>query len=448
MASGNKYRENREKIDVALRGFVTDNRQIVYLLVKDAIEQNKVPLKAVLLQANGRIRFKRIEDILETLDAWTLISFMLDSWEDVFEPNINALGVTFKLVDKVRHIRNDYAHEKADYDDDGYVSDALEAISNLGVGLQTATLPKPSPPANTGERQKPAEQPQRAKRQNPSTRKERQVTLELLPPQRPSGVGRPTINQQPTPPPPQQPPPPQPMPTQTVTPTDLIPDVEFVENPEPRCACVLLVDVSTSMHGEKINQLNEGLVTFANDIRQDPLASIRTEVAIITFGIGVNIVQDFVTADQFVPPTLIANGRTNMAEGINFALDKIEERKDAYRRNGVDYYRPWLFLMTDGKPTERPAVVDAAATRLKQTVDDNGVAAFSVGVEGADMKKLREISPRPPFLLDGLNFQPMFQWLSRSMSRVSSSRTTDEIQLIRDEHEEEDVQAIRAWAVV
>ena len=276
------------------------------------------------------------------------------------------------------------------------------------------------------------------------------MILDLQPPERRSGGGQSTPNQQPTPPqqtPNQQPAPPPP-PAQQVPPAHLIPDVEFVENPDPRCACVLLVDVSTSMYGDKINHLNAGLETFANEIQRDPLASIRTEVAIITFGSQVRMVQDFVTADQFVPPTLVANGTTNMAEGINFALDKIEERKAVYRRNGVDYYRPWLFLMTDGKPTERQATVDAAATRLKETAAANGVAAFSVGVMGTDMNKLAEISPRPPFHLDGLKFQPMFEWLSRSMSRVSSSRTSDEIRLIRDEHEEEDVRAIKAWAVV
>lgn len=264
------------------------------------------------------------------------------------------------------------------------------------------------------------------------------MTLELQPPERPSGVGRPTPNQQPTPPPPQQP----------MPPPDLIPDVEFVENPEPRCACVLLVDVSTSMYGDKINHLNAGLATFADEIQQDPLASIRTEVAIITFGSEVRMVQDFVTADQFFPPTLAANGTTNMAEGINFALDRIEERKAVYRSNGVDYYRPWLFLMTDGNPTGPQAEVDAAAIRLEQTVAANGVASFSVGVRGANMNKLAQISPRRPFLLNGLAFGPMFQWLSSSMSRVSSSRTSDEVMLIRDDHQEEDVQAIKAWAVV
>ena len=45
--------------------------------------------------------------------------------------------------------------------------------------------------------------------------------------------------------------------------------------------------------------LNRGLVDFYLAIRKDQLASIRCEVAIITFGSNAELVQDFVTADRF-----------------------------------------------------------------------------------------------------------------------------------------------------
>jgi uncharacterized protein with von Willebrand factor type A (vWA) domain len=38
---------------------------------------------------------------------------------------------------------------------------------------------------------------------------------------------------------------------------------EFVDNPEPRCPCLLLLDTSASMAGRRINELNAGLETFA-----------------------------------------------------------------------------------------------------------------------------------------------------------------------------------------
>ena len=223
--------------------------------------------------------------------------------------------------------------------------------------------------------------------------------------------------------------------------TELIPDeIQFAENPEPRCPCVLVVDVSSSMYGKPIDALNEGLARFTEELNNDPLASLRVEVAIITFGSTAEVAQDFVTADQFEAPTLVANGITMMSAGINLALNKIEERKRMYRDNGIDYYRPWLFLMTDGAPTEEQEVVNAASENLKRAESEKRVAAFSVGVEGADMDALTEISPRRPLMLKGLDFSSMFVWLSQSMSRVSASRTDDEIAL--------DTEGLNDWAAI
>src|SRR5438874_2501756 len=97
--------------------------------------------------------------------------------------------------------------------------------------------------------------------------------------------------------------------------------VEFATNPEPRCACVLLLDVSGSMHGTPISALNDGLRAFAGDLQTDALARQRVEVAIVTFGgDGVQVEQEFVTAGDFTPTTLRAGGSTPMGAGIDRAL--------------------------------------------------------------------------------------------------------------------------------
>ncbi len=124
--------------------------------------------------------------------------------------------------------------------------------------------------------------------------------------------------------------------------------VDFAENPEPRCPCVLLLDTSGSMQGAPIEALNQGLLSFKDELTKNPLASRRVEVSIVTFDRNINVVQDFVTADQFTPPILTAQGLTTMGAGIHKSLDLIQERKAQYRSNGVAYYRPWIFMITDG----------------------------------------------------------------------------------------------------
>jgi len=76
----------------------------------------------------------------------------------------------------------------------------------------------------------------------------------------------------------------------------------FAENPEPRVPCVLLLDVSGSMAGQSINELNAGLVTYKDELAADALAAKRVEVAVVTFGGEVQTVVDFTTAEQFLRP--------------------------------------------------------------------------------------------------------------------------------------------------
>ena len=199
--------------------------------------------------------------------------------------------------------------------------------------------------------------------------------------------------------------------------------VEFAENPEPRCPCVLLLDTSGSMQGERIEALNQGLLSLKDELVKNSLAARRVEIAVITFDSSVNVVQDFVTADQFNPPIRTAQGLTIMGSAIHRALDIIQERKSQYRTNGSAYYRPWVFMITDGEPQgELDHVVEQAAQRLQADETDKRVAFFSVGVDNANMSRLSQIAVRSPLKLKGLNFIEMFVWLSASMSAVSHSQ--------------------------
>jgi uncharacterized protein YegL len=202
-------------------------------------------------------------------------------------------------------------------------------------------------------------------------------------------------------------------------------DVTFVDNPEPRCACVLLLDNSGSMSGKPIAQLNAGLKQFRKELAGDALASKRVEIAIITFG-PVKVVQDFVSAEAFQPSELVVDGGTPMGEAILEALELVRLRKQQYQANGVAYYRPWVFLVTDGAPTDdwRPA-----AKAVKEAERAKAVAFFPVGVEGADMEVLRQLSVRAPLKLKGLMFRELFQWLSNSLSGVSRSQVGERLLL-------------------
>lgn len=203
--------------------------------------------------------------------------------------------------------------------------------------------------------------------------------------------------------------------------------VEFAENPEPRCPCVLLLDTSGSMAGERIAKLNSALLTFAEELRSDAMAAKRVEVAIITYG-PAHIIQDFVTPDAFQPPSLVANGDTPMGAAIMKAVALVTERKSTYKANGVGYYRPWMVLITDGAPTD-----DVSAAKLAISEDEASKAFYfySVAVADADLDKLSElaVTRRPPLKLRGLAFREFFIWLSNSLGGVSRSQIGESVQL-------------------
>jgi uncharacterized protein YegL len=172
------------------------------------------------------------------------------------------------------------------------------------------------------------------------------------------------------------------------------------------------------MAGEPLRELNAGLKRLRDELRRDELAARCVELAIVSFG-PVTTDIGFVTADRFEPPELSAGGDTPMGRAIETALNLLARRKEEYKTNGIAYYRPWLFLITDGAPTD---AWQNAAQRVRTEEQAKRIALFAIGVQGADMNQLAAIAVRAPIKLDGLKFSDLFVWLSQSLSAVSQSQ--------------------------
>ena len=223
---------------------------------------------------------------------------------------------------------------------------------------------------------------------------------------------------------------------------DLVRMEDMVNNPTARVPVCLCLDVSGSMSGEKISELNQGINLFYNAIKDDEVALYSAEISIVTFGTTVSCVRDFSSLElQPNAPHLVAWGPTPMGEAINLAIDLLEKRKNEYKEKGVDYYQPWLVLMTDGEPTDNDNIPEAVS-KVVNLVNNKKLTVFPIGIgRDANMTTLASFSPnRAPLRLQGLKFKEFFAWLSQSVSRVSQSTPGETIKL--------DVEGIKGWGEI
>ncbi|BDY11971.1 vWA domain-containing protein [Hydrogenimonas cancrithermarum] len=202
---------------------------------------------------------------------------------------------------------------------------------------------------------------------------------------------------------------------------------ELFENPDPRLPVALVLDVSGSMMGAPIAELQKGVETFFEAILCDEVARSSAEIAIVTFGGTVSAPLDFRSIENQKIPLLKAGGMTPMGQAVETALDLLEARKEEYRNAGVDYYQPWMVLMTDGVPTDD---ISGAENRIVELVEGRHLTVFPIAIGDADTEELSRLGGgRRPLRLQGLKFGEFFAWLSRSVAKVSQSIPGERVQL-------------------
>lgn len=194
-------------------------------------------------------------------------------------------------------------------------------------------------------------------------------------------------------------------------------------NYEQKCLCVLVLDTSGSMRGEKIDKLNLGLKQFQKELLKDPVSRDRLEVSIVSFGKDINVIQEPMALTEFAMPELSCFGNTRIIPGIRKAVEIVAERKKYYKFHGLSYYRPWIVTMTDGRPNGGQPI-DKMAQEIAQAHKEKAYTFMALGVgDDVDMEVLKRLSVPdfPPMHLEATKFIEFFLWLSSSISAVTKS---------------------------
>ena len=202
------------------------------------------------------------------------------------------------------------------------------------------------------------------------------------------------------------------------------------ENYSQRVPCVVVMDCSYSMEGRPIQSLNEGLKSFESALKADEKARRAARIMLIRVGgfkgdpEEVSIRTPFQDVDSFVAPTEVASGSTPLGEAVLLGLKKIEEEKGYLRSQGLSYHRPWLFVMSDGAPTDG-STWQLACNEARNASAKKKASVFTIAVNGADVSELQKLSDRSTAKMDSVKFGDFFVWLSRSISGASGDTAED-----------------------
>ena len=230
---------------------------------------------------------------------------------------------------------------------------------------------------------------------------------------------------------------------------------EFVDNNAKRIPVCIVVDCSGSMKEydntskTRIDRVNDGISLFYNEIRKNPKTKRAVDVLIIQVGNNATIINDFASTDVNPPTLRYLVEKNNLTAGINLALEKLDERKQIYKSANIDYYQPWLLIMSDGGVNNefRKNLFDKVQEEVRDREINEKLSVFPIYVQGKpiwDRNKHKYVPIKPETynqrlelmasfsknkdrlinidLANGKSFEDLFQFLHKSASSVANNK--------------------------
>ena len=185
-----------------------------------------------------------------------------------------------------------------------------------------------------------------------------------------------------------------------------------------RLPVYLLVDTSGSMHGEAIEAVRNGLQVMLSALMQDPYALETAYLSVIAFDSSARQLTPLTELTSFQLPNLQANGMTAMGEALSLLADCIQREvvKGSAEQKGD--WKPVVFLLTDGAPTDD---LDRGINAIRQVKTGTFVAcAAGPSVDTGTLKRITETVVSLD-TADSSTLKSFFKWVSASIS-VSSQK--------------------------
>lgn len=183
---------------------------------------------------------------------------------------------------------------------------------------------------------------------------------------------------------------------------------------------VLLLDVSSSMSGDKIENLNKAVEDMLDTFAQEEKMETEILVSVITFGNQVELQVPYTKASQVQWQGLQANGMTPMGTALKMAKAMIEDKETTPSRA----YRPTIVLVSDGQPNdswERP--LEDFISEGRSSKCDRMAMAIGRDADETVLKRFIEGTPHDLFYAENAGqLHEFFQRVTMSVTMRTQSK--------------------------
>ncbi|POY36970.1 VWA domain-containing protein [Solitalea longa] len=187
-----------------------------------------------------------------------------------------------------------------------------------------------------------------------------------------------------------------------------------------RLPIYFLIDISESMVGEQIQQVEEGIATIIKELKTDPYAIETAWISIIVFAGQAKTLVPLQEIVNFYPPKFPIGSGTSLSKGLGHLMYELRSNvvKTTAERKGD--WKPLIFLFTDGVPTDDTKAA-IAEWKLNWQHSTNMVAV-SFGSE-TDTQILSELTENVLSFKNTTtaSYKEFFKWVTASIKTTSIS---------------------------